>query len=271
MVPWHNTFFRCEFMRLDQNHSREDPGGLTVCHKSGWTSGWFKTSYISKGNMVSGIPRCRLPFAQDQAPCSTPSCSHSDPASVNQRKCLPALQTICHFCHTLALFYLLGSYFRGTRQNSETLPSSITLCSAVTLQTKTPGLPHLDYQSCPNFWLPGGFTILLTAESAAPGATSGPATSALISILSAWAAPCCMPSVAESKDFPHVKCLALTTQPPTRVWSVQIQALVALLRMKVKRSCMRCLLWGNCAYFQEAVALGHVWLYQEGNWKKTPP
>lgn len=113
MVPWHNTFFRCEFMRLDRNHSREDPGGLTVCHKSGWTSGWFKTSYISKRNMVSGIPRCRLPFAQDQAPCSTPSCSHSDPASVNQRKCLPALQTICYFCHTLALFYLLGSYFSG--------------------------------------------------------------------------------------------------------------------------------------------------------------
>jgi len=37
-ASWHNTFIWCEFVTLDQNHSREDPDGLAVCHKSGWTS-----------------------------------------------------------------------------------------------------------------------------------------------------------------------------------------------------------------------------------------
>lgn len=149
--------------------------------------------------------------------------------------------------------------------NSGMLPNSTTPCSAVTLQTKIPGLPCLDYQSCPNFCLPGGFTILLTAEPAAPGTTSGCTTSVPISILSAWATTCCLSSFARSKAFPprQVPCCDYTATNQAVISADS--ALVALLRTKVKRSWVRCLLWGSSEYLQEAVALDHIRLYQEAN------
>lgn len=78
---------------------------------------------------------------------------------------------------------------------------------------KIPGLPCLDYQSCPNFCLPGGFTILQH--------------------------PLCMGQAVchplpRAKPSHHGKCLAVTTEPPTRVWSVQIQPLLHCSEQKWK-------------------------------------
>lgn len=113
------------------------------------------------------------------------------PASGNQRK-MPALQTICYFWHTVALFFLSGSYFLGTQLNAGASASPTTPCSAVTLQPKTPGLSHLDnfdYQGASHY----------SSEPAAPGTSPGPATSAPISSLSASAAHCSTSSAAKSK------------------------------------------------------------------------
>lgn len=99
------------------------------------------------------------------------------------------------------------------------------------------------------------------AEPAAPGTTSGPAASVSISILSAWATPCCISIIAKSKAFPPCQepCCDCTAADQGVISADS--ALAALLRMKVKRRWMRCLLWGSSEYLQEAVALGHICLY----------
>lgn len=247
-------------MRLDQNHSTEDAGGFTMCHKSRWTSGWFKTLYISKRNIVSGIPRCCLPFAQYQAPCSIPTCSHSDPASVNQRKrlllCRPfATSCILWLCFAFwDLIFWAHSWTLG-RFPTQLLPAPLSpsrpkhhVCPTLT----TSLVPIFDYQEATQH--SSQHNLLLQALPLALQLLS-PSASSLHGPLPALCHP-----FPRAKPAHHAKCLAVTSQPPTRMWAVQIQALVALRRMKVKRSWMRCLLWGSSEYLREAVALGCIWL-----------
>lgn len=190
-------------MTLDQNHSRGDPDGFTMCHKSGWTSEKGAQGIIQnfapqhpKGEHDASdspvrITLCPRPVAGPR-PCSTPA--HATiPASGNQIK-TPVLQTICYFWNTLDLFFLLGSYFLGTQLNAGPLASPTTPCPALTLQPKTPGLSHLD-----NFDYQEASHYPLQQEPAAPGTTSGPATSAPISSLSASTICCCTSSAAKSK------------------------------------------------------------------------
>lgn len=259
MVPWHNTFFWCEFMRLDQSHSREKAGGLTMCRKMGWTSGWFKILYISKGNMVSGIAMCRFPFAQDQAPCFTPP--HSNPALVTQKNacllCRPfATSGILWFCFTFWDLIFLGTQLTLGCCPTQLHPAPLSpyrpkhqVCPILT----TSLVPIFGYQEASQY--SSQQNLLLQAPPLALPSLSPSASS-----LHGPHPAVCHP-LQRAKPSRCAKCPAVTAQALIRVWPVQMQALVALFRKKAKRSWMRCLLWGSSEYLQEAVALGHIWLF----------
>ena len=97
-------------MTLDQNHSREDPDGLTMCHLSGWTSEKGAQGMIHnfvpqhhKGehgvwDSPVRITLCPRP-AVGARPCSTPACSHDNP-SIRQSK-----KNACFADHLLLLAY----------------------------------------------------------------------------------------------------------------------------------------------------------------------
>lgn len=195
MVIW------CEFRALDQNHSREDPGGLTMCHKSGWTAekgaeGMIQNFVLRHSKEERGIwdtpvtiALCPRP-AVGGRPCSAPT---TISASGNQGK-MPSLQTICYLWHSLVLFFLLISYFLGTQLNAGPVSSPTTPCSAVILQPKTRGLSHLDnldYQEASRH--------SSQQEPASPATTPGPAASTPISSRSAPAARCRTSSAAKSR------------------------------------------------------------------------
>lgn len=201
---------------------------------TGWASEWFKILYISKRNMKSGIPRCKITFCQDLAPCSAPICSDRNPASVNQRKCLPALQTICYFWHTLALFYLLDLILWAHRWTlgccpTQPLPALLSHCRPkyqVCPASTTSLVPIFAYQETSQY--SSQQNLLLQALPLAVPPLSPSASS-----LHGPQPAVCHP-LPEAKPSHHAKCLAVTTQPPTRLWSVQIQPLLHCLDQKWK-------------------------------------
>lgn len=242
-----------------------------MCHKSGWTSEKAAQGMIQnfvpqhpKGERSAWDSLVRITFCPRPAvgarPCSAPTCFCNDP-SIRQSNRPFATSGILWFCFAFQdlIFWayrrMLGPW------PGQLLPDLLSPCNpkhqvCPTLTTLTTRRLHTN---------PCSRNMPLQAS---PLALPPPPPSAPSRCLPHAAVHC---PLRKAKPACSTACLGITMHPPIRAWLGADPALVALLRVKVKRSWVRCLLRGSWEYLQEAVALGDSWLRKEGNYQKTPP
>lgn len=157
-------------MMLDQNHSREDPDGWTVCHKSGWTSEKGAQGMIqsfvpqhpkgerSVSDSLVRITLCPRPVMGTR-PSSAPISSHENPSNRQSNK------NACFADHLLLLSYSgfvfpFRILFAGHRAECWALGQanrSLSCSHPATQNTRS--VPPWQ------LWLPGGFMLPLAART----------------------------------------------------------------------------------------------------------